>query len=252
MLSPLLPELEQRGGKQRQRARLALHVVDQCVRQLGLHAQTHPAGGQLDDAPQLRGLHGSDQHVVRTQQLGDSRIGGEPPVEVCPQRDHHHRPTSRISRRTGQRVGERITLGFERQAVNSSSSWSTATRRRSFAGKGAPRASTMGSLALDTSTRRSSSSGRSPGRSSTRRHRSLPGRTLQRGSGEDRRAGPTTCRCPRGRRCPGSCADEARDELGDETIAAEEILGIHRLEARQALERADLLCGHAGRGGRAR
>ena len=45
---PLLPELEQGGGQQRQRARLALDVVDQRVGQLRLHPQPHPAGGQLD------------------------------------------------------------------------------------------------------------------------------------------------------------------------------------------------------------
>ena len=48
---PLLPELEQGGGQQRQRARLALHVVDQRVRQLRLDAQSHPACGQLDGSP---------------------------------------------------------------------------------------------------------------------------------------------------------------------------------------------------------
>ncbi len=71
---PLLPELEQGGGQQRQRARLALHVVDQRVGQLGLHPQPHPAGGQLDDTPQLRGLHRPHQHVVRDCP-GASRCG---------------------------------------------------------------------------------------------------------------------------------------------------------------------------------
>ena len=40
---PLLPELEQRGREQRQRARLALDVVDERVGQLRLDAQPDPA-----------------------------------------------------------------------------------------------------------------------------------------------------------------------------------------------------------------
>ena len=48
---PLLPKLEQGGGKQRQRAGLALHVVDQRIRQLRLDAQPHPACRQLDGSP---------------------------------------------------------------------------------------------------------------------------------------------------------------------------------------------------------
>ena len=46
----LLPQLEQRGGQQRQRARLAVHVGDQRVGQLRLDAQSDAAGGQLDGA----------------------------------------------------------------------------------------------------------------------------------------------------------------------------------------------------------
>ncbi len=47
-------------------------------------------------------------------------------------------------------------------------------------------------------------------------------------------------------------ADEAGDELGNEPLASEEVVGIDRLEARQTLERADSLGRHAGRGVRAR
>ena len=108
---PLLPELEQGGGQQRQRARLALHVVDQRVGQLRLHPQPHPAGRQLDDTPQLRSLHRSDQHVVCAQQLGEPRVGGEAPVEVGAQRDHDDGSTVRISGRADQDVGERGALG---------------------------------------------------------------------------------------------------------------------------------------------
>ena len=108
---PLLPELEQGGGQQRQRARLALDVVDERVGQLRLHPQPHPAGGQLDGAPQLRGLHGPDQHLVSAQQLREPRVGGEAPVEVGAQRDHDDCATVRIGGRAGERVGEGRALG---------------------------------------------------------------------------------------------------------------------------------------------
>ena len=109
---PLLPELEQGGGQQWQRARLALDVVDQRVGQLRLHPQSDAARGQLDRAPQLRGLHRPDQNLVPTQQLGESRIGGEAPVEVRAQRDHDDRATVRIGGRAGKRVGEGGALGL--------------------------------------------------------------------------------------------------------------------------------------------
>ena len=173
---PLLPELEQGGGQQRQRARLALHVVDQRVGQLRLHPQPHPAGGQLDDTPQLRGLHGPDQHLVRTQQLGESRVGGEPPVEVGAQRDHHDCSTVRISGRAGKGVGERGALGFG-AAGGEQLLELVDGEEEALVGGQRVEGLDEGILAPDTSARRSSSSGRSPGRSSTRRHRSLPGRT---------------------------------------------------------------------------
>ena len=174
---PLLPELEQGGGQQRQRAGLALDVVDERVGELRLDPQPDPAGGQLDGAPQLRRLHRPDQDVVRAEQLGEPRVRGEAPVEVGAQRDDDDGAPVRIGRRAGQRVGEggplvvraaggeqllELVDGEEEARV-----WRAARR--------APRRA--GSFAPDTSARRSSSSGRSPGRSSRRRQPSLPGRT---------------------------------------------------------------------------
>ena len=46
-----------------------------------------------------------------------------------------------------------------------------------------------------------------------------------------------------------SCADQAGDELGDEPLAAEEVVAIDWLEACEALERACPLGGRAGGGG---
>ena len=103
---PLLPELEQRRGQQGQRARLALDVVDERVGQLRLHPQPDAAGGQLDGAPQLRGLHRPDQHLVPAEQLRERRVGGEATVEVRAQRDHDDGTTVRIGGRASERVGE--------------------------------------------------------------------------------------------------------------------------------------------------
>ena len=49
--------------------------------------------------------------MVRAQQLGESRVGGEAPVEVGAQRDHDDCSTLRISGRAGKRVGEGGALG---------------------------------------------------------------------------------------------------------------------------------------------
>ena len=90
--------------RKRQRARLALDVVDERVGQLRLHPQAHAAAlSSTTDA--ARGLHGSDQHVVRTQQLGDLRVGRETPVEIRAQRHHYEcrpagsRPREQASQR---------------------------------------------------------------------------------------------------------------------------------------------------------
>ncbi len=50
VIASLLPQLEQRGGQQRQRTRLALDVGDQRIGQLRLDAQSDATGGQLDGA----------------------------------------------------------------------------------------------------------------------------------------------------------------------------------------------------------
>ena len=249
---PLLPELEQCGGQQRQRAWLALHVVDQRVGQLRLHPQPHPAGGQLDDTSQLRGLHRTDQDVVRTQQLGKSRVGREPPVEVGAQRDHYDRSALRIGGRASKGVGERSPLGFGAaggeqllELVDDEQEALVRGQRVQGLGKRIPRPRDERAAKLV--------------------QRPLPGAQQQTPpplaarqdpSGEGReKTGADEGRLAAARRSDDAQeadADEAGDELGDEPLAAEEILGIHRLEARETLERADPFGGHPGRGGRVR
>ena len=107
---PLLPELEQRGGEQRQRARLALHVIDKRVGELRLDAKPDPACGQLDCPAQLGGLHRPDEHVVCAEQLCQPREGGETAVEICSNRNRHDGAALRVGRRAGEHVDERGAL----------------------------------------------------------------------------------------------------------------------------------------------
>ena len=201
---PLLPELEQGGGQQRQRARLALHVVDQRVGQLRLHPQPHPAGGQLDDTPQLRGLHRADQHVVRAQQLGKSRVGGEAPVEVGAQRDHDDRSTLWISGRASKGVGEGGALGVGAaggeqllELVDGEEQALVGGQRVEGLGERIPRSRHERAAKLVQRPLAGTQQQTPPAPR-------CPAGLLRRGPGEDRRGGPTTCRCPTGRRCRGS------------------------------------------------
>ena len=249
---PLLPELEQGGGQQRQRARLALHVVDQRVGQLRLHPQPHPAGGQLDDTPQLRGLHRPDQHVVRTQQLGKSRVGGEAPVEVGAQRDHDDRSTLRISGCAGKRVGERGALGV---GAAGGEQLLELVDGEEEAFVGGQRVEGLGERILRSRHEHAAKLVQRP-LAGTQQQTPPALAARQDSSGEGREeTGAEDRRLAAARRADDAeeaGADEAGDELGDEPLAAEEVLGIDRLEARETLERAYPLSGHAGRGGRAR
>ena len=87
----LLPQLEQRGRQQRQRAGLALDVGDQRVDELGLDAQAGAAGGQLDRAAQLVAAHRPDEHVVGAEQPRQLGVAGAAAVEVGAHGDQHER-----------------------------------------------------------------------------------------------------------------------------------------------------------------
>ena len=131
---PLLPQLEQRGGEERQRAGLALDVVDERVHELRLDAQPDPARRELDGAPQLRPLHGPDEHLVRPEQLGELRIRREAAVEVGAHSDDDDRATDRIAAARASVAAKAARSASERHAVKSSSSWSTARSSRASVG----------------------------------------------------------------------------------------------------------------------
>ena len=85
---PVLPELEQRGRNERQRAGRVLDVVDDRLHQLVLHRQADALGRAGDRAPQLLGPHRADEHVVGGEQTRERRVLGAAAVEVGAQRDH--------------------------------------------------------------------------------------------------------------------------------------------------------------------
>ena len=190
--------------------------------------------------------------MVRTQQLGESRVGGEPPVEVGAQRDHDDRSTLRISGCASKGVGERGALGFGAaggeqllELVDGEEEALVGGQRVEGLDERIPRSRDERAAKLVQRPLAGAQQQTAP-----------PLAARQDSSGEGReKTGADERRLAAARRADDAQeadADEAGDELGDEPLAAEEVLGIHRLEARETLERADPLGGHAGRGGRAR
>ncbi len=136
--------------------------------------------------------------------------------------------------------------------MNSSSSWSTARSRRALRGQ---RVERLGERILRSRHEHAAklfqrplagTQQQTPPALAARQHASGEGR--QETGAQDRRLAAAR----RADDAEEAGADEAGDELGDEPLAAEEVVGIDRLEARETLERADSLGRHAGRGGRAR
>ena len=249
---PLLPELEQGGGQERQRARLALHVVDQRVGQLRLHPQPHTAGGQLDGSAQLRGLHRADQHLVRAQQLSELRVGGEAPVEVGAQRDHHDRATLWIGGRAGEHVGEGGALAV---GAAGGEELLELVDGQEEAPAGRQRVESLGERILRSGNEHAAKLLQRP-LAGAHEHAPPAPAAGQHAFGEGRdETGAEDGRLAAARRADDAeeaGADEAGDELGDEPLAAEEVVGIDGLEARQTLERADSLGRRASRRVRAR
>ena len=91
----ITPQLEQRGGEQRQRARLARRSSSIASTRRA-PPQGRPRGRQLDRAPQLLARIGPTARGGDERQL---RVGGAAPVEVRAQRDDHQPPRSRAARR---------------------------------------------------------------------------------------------------------------------------------------------------------
>ena len=106
----LLPQFEQRGGQQRERAGLTLDVGEQCVDELRLDAQAGASGRELDCAPQLVAAHRADQDLVGAEQARELREAGAVAVEVGAHGDEHERAPTGVARARHERVDERRAL----------------------------------------------------------------------------------------------------------------------------------------------
>ena len=190
--------------------------------------------------------------MVRAQQLGEPRVGGEAPVEVGAQSDHDDCSAFRIGGRAGKGVGEGGALrvgaaGGEQllELVDGEEEACVAGQRVESLGErilrsGHEHAAKLFERPL------AGTQQQTPPALAARQHSSGEGR--EKTGAEDRRLAAAR----RADDAEETGADEAGDELGDEPLAAEEVVGIDRLEARETLERADPLGGNAGRGVRAR
>jgi hypothetical protein len=244
-----LPELEQRGGEQRQRTGLPFDIVDECGGELLLDLQADPGRGQLDCTAKLGGLHGSDEHVVRAELLREPRVGGEAPVVVGPESHGDDCAAVRIRGRAPDRLDERGPVGLGRARreqlleliYREQDPLVRAQRFERFRhrivrtrGEHAPelvhrplaRPDEHAPPALAPGQHAAGERGQQPG---TQQGRLAAARRAD--DAEEARA------------------HEAGDELGHEPLAAEEVVGIGGLEAGQAFERADIHARHAHRCG---
>jgi hypothetical protein len=85
----VLPAFQQRTRQQGQPPGLGGDLVDHGLGQAWLQPQPGPAGGQLDRAAQLVGVHRADQQVVGGKEAGQGGVGGAVAVVVGPHRHHH-------------------------------------------------------------------------------------------------------------------------------------------------------------------
>ena len=172
-----------------------------------------------------------------------AREGGETAVEVCSHRDRHDGAALRVGRRAGERVDERGALRLVRlaggeQLLELVDGEQDAARRRSARRAPRQRDPSRPRRACAVARRAAARPGGSALAASARcpaaRRRPVPASRPARSTDDlPLPDGPTM---PRKRG-----ADEAGDELGDQPLAAEEVVGVGGLEAGQALERADAL-----------
>ncbi len=219
------PELQQRRGQQRQGARPALDVGQQRLDELGLDAQADPLRGALDRAPQLVARHRSDEHVVGAEQARELRVGGAAAVEVGAHGQHHDAVfIARDTHKPGDELGSlRLVRAGGEQLLELVDRQDTAPFAREPAGcaaKLAQRPLARPDQRLRPAIAPRQHAAREGGQQPSPQHRRLaaPGRS---DDGEQR------------------CVGHARDQLGDQPLAPEEVLGVGGVERRDALVRAD-------------
>ena len=180
----------------------------------------------LDRAPQLVAPHRADEHVVRGEQPRQLGVRRAAPVVVRADREHDDAAIvpSRATRTSSAMNAARSASS--RQAVKVSSNWSTAsTTRRSAVDVGdrAAAARAAGARPADEHLRPVLAAGQ---------HAARQG---------GQQAGPDDRGLAAARRSDDAeqrRADQPRDELGDEPLAAEEVRRVGDLEGGEALERA--------------
>ena len=204
-----LPQVDESSRKQRQAAGLACHVVDERVDELRLDFEPDLPGWAFDRPAQLARAHRPEQNVVRADQIGDLRVARKLNEEVRAQRDDHERATLRVPRPLDQPGHERRALFVAQfrpeellELVDRKDVGGTAERLR-IAGT----------------------------------HEDVVGIERRQQSGAKKR------RLPAARRADESEERnllEPAEQLGHQTLTAEEELRICRLERRQTLEGANV------------
>ena len=190
--------------------------------------------------------------MVRAEQLGKSRVGREAPVEVGAQRNHDDRSTLGIGGRAGKGLGEGEALGVGAAGGEQFLELVDGEEQACIAGQ---RVERLGKRILRSRHEHAAKLVQRP-LAGTQEQTPPALAARQDSSGEGRQeTGAQDGRLAAARRADDTeeaGTDQAGDELGNEPLTAEEVVGIDRLEARETLERTYPLGSHAGRGYRAR
>jgi hypothetical protein len=202
----------------------------------------------LDRAPVLLGGHRADEHVVRTEELGQRRARRAAAVEIGAQCEHHDLVCTRIGRRLDDRRQERralVLVGAEREHFLELIDHQHETLVRA---EHAARRTQRAVLARKPFTdalgeRRPQGTIELPQRVLAGAHlHDDPRLAVRENARLDRRNEP----CADGRRLAAAgrpddteegCAREPRDHLGDQALATIEPLGVAFAEAGEALVR---------------
>ena len=234
-----LPGLGEGGGQQRQCARPAGDVGDDLVDDPRLERRPGPSRRELDRPAQLDVGHRPDQHVVAGHQLGQRRERRAVLQVVGTDGDDDHGvgPTSGSGeaidvlelRSVVEARREQLFELIDEQQVATVEWWlpSIPARRR-----GRSRRARAFGVSIDV--RQPPSAGSTPAASAG----SSPARTSEDLPQPD---APTTVSTP--------ATGEPGDELGDQSLTPEEVVGVAGLEGRQSLVR---VAAHSGQGPRRR
>ena len=241
----LLPELEQGGGEQGKAAGLVGDVVDQLRDQAGLDPQAGPLGRKLDRPAQLLARHRPDQQLVGADLCGQRPVVGAAPVEVGPDREYDDRALVGVGGRGDERLGKGGPLAL---VATGGEQLFELIDGEDKALVGCERGERRGHRVVTVPSGCEAREGATQFRERVlpRSHQRLPPAlrawqhpVCQRGQKSGANDGGLAASGWPEDRQPGG-ADQARDQPGDQPLAAEEILGVHRIERCETAERTDL------------